>query len=110
MDQRLGAMDQRFVAVDQRFVAMDGRVESLEQEVRGLRGEILGHFDELYRRIERLEQEHVAITGALRRIEALLVDERARQEIVERDVATLKENLAVLRARIDEIERRLGSP
>ncbi len=37
------------------------------------------------------------------------MDERARREILERDLATLKENLAVLRARIDEIERRLGT-
>jgi chromosome segregation ATPase len=93
----------------ERFTAIDRRFESLDQQVRELRGEILGHFDELYRRLERLEHEHHAITAALRRIEALLVDERGRREILERDLATLKENLAVLRARIDEVERRLGA-
>jgi len=72
-----------------------------------LQHEMLGHFDEVYRRLERLEQEYLATTSALRRIEALLVDESARRELVERDLARLKENVAVLRARIDEIERRL---
>jgi len=70
---------------------------------------MLGHFDELYRRLERLEQEYYAITQGLRRIEALLVDERGRREILERELATLKENVAVLRARIENVERRLSS-
>jgi hypothetical protein len=30
---------------------------------------MLGHFNEVYRRFERLEQEYQAITQALRRIE-----------------------------------------
>jgi chromosome segregation ATPase len=103
-------LDQRFTAIDRRLEAIDRRFESLEGEVRELRADILGHFDQLYRRLERLEQEYHFITAALRRIEALLVDERARRELLERDLATLKENVAVLRARIDEIERRLGTP
>jgi len=41
--------------------------------------------------------------------EALLVDEGARRELVERDLARLKENVARLRPGIDEIERRLGA-
>jgi chromosome segregation ATPase len=93
----------------QRLDSMDQRFESIDQQLRELRAEILGHFDELYRRLEHLEQEYHAITSALRRIEALLVDESARRELVERDLAKLKENVAVLRARIDEIERRLGA-
>ena len=106
LGERFAAIDRQFIAVEQRFDSMEQRFDRQLQE---LRAEILGHFDELYRRIERLEQEYQAITHALRRIEALLVDERARREILERDLATLKENLAVLRARIDEIERRLGT-
>ena len=117
LGERFAAIDRRFDAMDRRMDGMelrfDRRFESLEarfeQGLAELRAEILGHFDEIYRRIERLEQEYQAITQALRRIEALLVDERARREILERDLVTLKENVAVLRARIDEIERRLGA-
>ena len=92
-----------------RFETIDRRLEGLDQRFDELRAEILGHFDEIYRRLERLEQEYHAITRALRRIEALLADERVRREILERDLATLRENVAVLNARIEDIERRLRS-
>jgi chromosome segregation ATPase len=97
--QFLGA---RFEAIDRRFDASDRRLAEFRQE-------ILGHFDEIYRRLERLEQEYHAITQALRRIEALLADERGRREILERDLETLRENVAILKARIDDIQRRLQS-
>jgi uncharacterized membrane-anchored protein YhcB (DUF1043 family) len=93
----------------QQFTQIERRFDVVEQRIDALRAEVLGHFDELYRRLERLEQEYQAIIQGLRRIEALLADERTRRELLERDLATLRENVAVLRARIDEIERRLRS-
>jgi chromosome segregation ATPase len=85
------------------------RFEAIDRRSDDLRAEILGHFDELYRRLERLEQEHMAITQALRRIEAILADELGRRERLERDLASLRENVAVLKARIEAIEKRLSS-
>ena len=41
-------------------------------------------------------------------MEAGLTDDSGRREILERDLATLKEHVALLQARIGEIERRLG--
>ncbi len=102
IDRRLEGIDRRFESIDRRFDAIDLRFDDLREE-------ILGHFDEIYRRLERLEQEYQTITQALRRIEALLADERVRREILERDLAALRENVAVLNARIDDIERRLQS-
>jgi chromosome segregation ATPase len=107
IDQRFEAMDRRFEVIDQRFEAMDRRFESLHGEFVEFRGDLLRHFDELYRRLERLEGEYQAITQALRRIEALLADERGRRQILERELATLRENVAVLKARLDDVERRL---
>jgi uncharacterized membrane-anchored protein YhcB (DUF1043 family) len=95
--------------LDQRFEVIDRRVEALDRKFDEFRAEVLGHFDEIYRRLERLEQEYQAITQTLRRIEARLVDERTRREMLERDLATLRENIAVLNARIADIERRLRS-
>ncbi|MCI0547352.1 MAG: V-type ATPase subunit a family protein [Candidatus Rokubacteria bacterium] len=89
------------------FTQIEERIDGVERRIDALRADMLGHFDELYRRLERLEQEHQTIIQGLRRIEAALADERTRRELLERDLATLKENMAVLRARIDEIERRL---
>jgi len=67
----------------------------------------LGHFDEIYRRLERLEQEYYAIVEALRRIESLLADEQVKREVLERRVGELKHQVAVLEDRIQELEQRL---
>jgi len=109
LGERFETIDRRFETIDRRFEAIDRRFDTIDRRFDELRGEILGHFDEIYRRLERLEQEYQAITQTLRRIEVLLADERARREILERDLATLRENVAVLNARIEDIERRLRS-
>jgi len=70
---------------------------------------MLGHFDEIYRRLERLDEEYLAITQALRRIEARLGDEQARREILERDLADLKQHVGALQARIAVLEQRLDA-
>jgi chromosome segregation ATPase len=106
IDQRFTAIDQRFAAIDGRFAAIDGRFDVVDRSIAELRGEMLGHFDEIYRRLERLEYH--AITQALRRIEAGVAGERGRREILERDLAELKEQVSVLQSRIEEIEARLG--
>jgi len=109
IDRRFDTIDQRFEIVGQRFETMDRHFDTIDRRFDELRAELLGHFDEIYRRLERLEQEYHAITRALRRIEAMLADERVRRDILERDLATLRENVAVLNARIEDIERRLRS-
>jgi chromosome segregation ATPase len=109
LGERFETIDRRFETIDRRFETIDRRFDAIDRRFDELRGEILGHFDEIYRRLERLEQEYQAITQTLRRIEALLADERTRREMLERDLATLRENVAVLNARIEDIERRLRS-
>lgn len=93
-------MDRRFTLVDEQFTSFRSEVDERFREV-------FGHFDEIYRRLERLEQEYYAISQQLRRIEAALSDEGGRREILERDVAVLKERVGLIQARIAEIERRL---
>ncbi|HEV8226117.1 MAG TPA: hypothetical protein VGQ74_03890 [Methylomirabilota bacterium] len=87
--------------MNRRFDAMDHQFVELGQET-------LGHFDAIYHRFERLEQEYHAITQALRRIEARSADEHGRREILERALAELKLQVAELQSRIEEIEQRLG--
>ena len=110
LDQRFIGLDQRFIGLDQRFVTMEQRFEArfdtIEQQLR----DVLGHFDEVYRRLERLEQEYYAITQGLRRIETLLVDERGKREILEQSVDELKRQALALQARIDELEQQLRRP
>ena len=109
IDRQFETIDRRFESIDRRFENIDRRFDVVDRRFDELREELLGHFDEIYRRLERLEQEYQAITQALRRIEGRLIDERGRREILERDLATLRENVAVLTARIEDIEQRLRS-
>jgi len=108
VDARLDGVDARLGEVYRRFTEMDRRFDEVDLRLTELRQDMLGHFDAIYHRFERLEQEYYAITQALRRIEAGLADERGRREILERALAELKEHVAELQSRIEDIEQRLG--
>jgi chromosome segregation ATPase len=109
--QLVELLDRRFIGIDRRFSDIDRRFDETDRQLVELRHDILGHFDEIYRRFERLEQEYQAIKQALRRIEAGLADEHGRREILERDLAELKELVTALQSRIEEIEQRIaGQP
>lgn len=123
IDRQFGDVDRRFDEVGRQFGEIDRRFgeaghqlgefgrrfDAVEARITELRHEMLGHFDEIYRRLERLDQEYLAITQALRRIEARLTDEQGRREIVERDLAELKQHVATLQARIAVLEQRLDA-
>jgi len=94
-------LGRQFAEIDRRFDTMDGQFGELRREM-------LGHFDEIYRRFEGLEQEYHAIAQGLRRIEAGLADESGRREILQHDLAELKQQVAALQTRIEDIEQRLG--
>ena len=105
---RLDGVGARLGEVYRRFTEMERRFDEVDLRLTELRQEMLGHFDAIYHRFERLEQEYYAITQALRRIEAGLADERGRREILERALAALKEHVVELQSRIEDIEQRLG--
>src|SRR3990172_1273162 len=94
--------------LERQFTGIDRRCDEVNGQITELRHDMLGHFDEIYRRRERLEQEYHTITQALRRVEAGLADGRGRREALERDLAALKRHAAALQSGIEEIEQRLG--
>jgi chromosome segregation ATPase len=100
-EQLVEFLGRQFTEIDQRFDHLDGQIAELRREM-------LGHFDEIYRRLERLEQEYHAITQSLRRIEARLADESGRREILARDLADLKQQVSALQSRIEDLEARLS--
>jgi len=67
--QLVDFLAQRFTEADRHFTEVDRRLAGLGQDITDLRRDMLGHFDEVYRRLDRLEQEDQAITQTLRRIE-----------------------------------------
>jgi len=107
IDGRFTSIDGQFVVFGRRFDALEQRADAFEQRVEARFQEVFGHFDEIYRRLERLDQEYYAITQSLRRIEAALVDEAGRREILARGLDDLKRQVAALQARIDAVEQRL---
>ena len=111
-DDRFARIDRRFdelaLQIDRRFAGLERRFDEFQVEVAERFREVFGHFDQIYGRLERLEQEYYAISQQLRRIEAVLVDQSGKREILERDLTALKEHVGLLQARIAEIERRLG--
>jgi len=100
-EQLVEFLGRQFTEIDRRFDEVDGQFAALRREM-------LGHYDELYRRLERLEQEYQAITQGLRRIEASLSHESGRREIFTHDLAELKQQVAALQSRIEDIESRLS--
>jgi hypothetical protein len=54
------------------FTGIDCRVDGVDRQLTDLRHESLGHFDDIYARFERLEQEYQAITQTLEGIEQRL--------------------------------------
>jgi chromosome segregation ATPase len=101
-------VDRRFMEVDRRLTSLERRVDEGFAETGEKFREVLGQLEEIYRRSERLEQEYLVILQQLRRIEASLADDLGRRQILERDLAELKERVGGLQVRINDLERRLG--
>ena len=110
LGEQFTALDQRFVAIDQRFDRLERRFDGLQEHMDERFREVFGHFDAIYGRLERLEQEYVMVTQALRRIEAMLADEAGRRDLLERNLSELKRHVAALQTRIEEIEQHIARP
>ncbi|HEY7139614.1 MAG TPA: hypothetical protein VIE44_05935 [Methylomirabilota bacterium] len=105
--QLVDFLSARFAEIDRRFTETDRRIDSLAVRQEEQFREILTHFDELYRRLERLEAEYFAIVQTLRRIETLVGSERAQREALGQSVDQLRRQIADLQTRLDAVEARL---
>ena len=103
LGRKFEEIDRRFDAVQAKLAEHDARFEQIDARF----GEVLGQIEHLYARFERLEQEYQAILEGLRRIEALLTDEKAKREDLERGVEYLKQQVAALQGRIEVLEQSL---
>lgn len=84
--------------LEPRFDRIEKRHDAHDEKFR----DILQHFDELYKRLERLETEYYAINAAIDRIEKRLDKER-----LEGEVADLKQRISTLQERVEDLEKRL---
>jgi chromosome segregation ATPase len=80
----------------------------IDQRFGEFRLEVNARFDAVEARFERLEVEYQMIVAALRRIEESLAEDRGERTRLLTDVAELKKRVALLDARIRELEARLS--
>jgi chromosome segregation ATPase len=69
--------------------------------------DILGHFDSLYKRLDRLEDEYFSIVQGIKRIEETLLSGTSGQDILEKRIQEMKEQIKNLQERLSEIERKV---
>jgi chromosome segregation ATPase len=91
--------------IEPRFDRIDGRLDEHDQKFQ----DILKHFDEIYHRFERLETEYYSIIAGLKRIEDKLDREISKRELIEREIAALRERVSKLQERIENIDSQLKS-
>lgn len=76
------------------------KIDKVHDQVGSVRGEVLAHFDEMYRRFDRLELEYQALAASVVRLEAQVV---TRQEF-QHDIETLKARIKDLEHRLDQLQ------
>jgi len=59
-EQLVEFLGHQFTEIDRRFGEVDRRVDEADLRFTELRHGMLGHFDDIYRRFERLEEEYRA--------------------------------------------------
>ena len=113
MRRESAAINTRFdrleTAVDRiavEVVALNRRIDHLEAYFERKFDDLTMHFDDVHRRIERLEQEQLAMSEALRRTNRSGDEEQARREDLARRVAELEREIAVLRGRVAMLEQQ----
>jgi len=53
--QPVDFLGRQFTAIDHRFTDVDRRFDEMAGQLTELRRDMLGHFDEIYRRLDRLD-------------------------------------------------------
>jgi len=91
--------------LEPRFDRIEKRLDGQDLRLR----DILKHFDEIYQRFERLETEYYSISSALQRIEDKLDQEISKRELLEKEIAALRERVSKLQHRIENIDQQLKS-
>lgn len=73
---------------------------------RRIRDEMLTHFDGVYKRLDRLEQEYHSLSAAVARIEARLgtPDPGSESVTIQNEIRSLKKKVSDLQRRIEELE------
>jgi predicted nuclease with TOPRIM domain len=72
--------------------------------------DVLGHFDSVYKRFDRLEDEYHAVTHGLKRIEDQLDGDLTKRKEIEERFTQLKRQFAGMQLKIEAIEKEIDRP
>ncbi len=70
--------------------------------------DILGHFDDLYKHLEKLEEEYQMITFGMKRIEDRLQESQSPCQDMESKLKALKIQFSQMQSRLEAIEREIA--
>lgn len=84
--------------------SFEQRIDGVENEIRSFRSEVLANFDEVYRRLDRLESEYQSLAAAVARLERRAEDDEADRKRIRQEIESLKARVAELEHRLDELD------
>ena len=71
--------------------------------------DILGHFDDLYKHLEKLEEEYQMIKLGMKRIEDCLQEGQFPRQYIESKLKELKMQFFQMQSRLEAIEQEIAS-
>ena len=71
--------------------------------------DILGHFDDLYKHLEKLEEEYQMIKLGMKRIEDCLQEGQFPRQDIESKLKELKMQFFQMQSRLEAIEQKIAS-
>ena len=72
--------------------------------------DVLGHFDSVYKRFDRLEDEYHTITYGLKRIEDQLDGDMKNRKVIETKFWELKQQFEGMQLKLAAIEKEIARP
>jgi len=85
---------------------MEIKKEQIEN--RGKLADVIGHFDSVYQRFDRLEDEYHTITYGLKRIEDQLEGDERDRETIEKRFQELKRQFEGMQLKLAAIEKEIA--
>jgi predicted nucleic acid-binding Zn-ribbon protein len=92
-----------------REVAAPSIIEPLREEIAAFRRETLSHFDAVYKRLDRLENEYQALRAAVERLEERMtaVEQKLDRMALRSELRELETKVATLQERISQLESEI---
>lgn len=83
---------------------LENRLDRVEKKLDDFRSETLTHFDDIYVRLDRIQDEYQALNAALKRLELAFEEDRAERKTILAEIEKIKLQIADLQERVARLE------